>query len=74
MLLSVVPMSSILAVTGTVMANVDEEEDQAQTQASTSGSSGRFSIWCVLDLHAVGLLPVDLVWVPSKCMLDSIYC
>lgn len=45
MLLSVVPMSSILAVTGTVMANVDEEEDQAQTQASTSGSSGRLNIW-----------------------------
>ncbi|DBB12911.1 TPA: hypothetical protein ACH3X3_005665 [Trebouxia sp. C0006] len=39
MLLSVVPMSSILAVSDTVMADVDEEEDAAQPQASTSGSS-----------------------------------
>ncbi len=44
MLLSVVPMSSILAVSDTVMADVDEEEDAAQPQASTSGSSGELAV------------------------------
>ena len=44
MLLSVVPMSSILAVSDTVMADVDEEEDTAQPQASTSGSSGELAV------------------------------
>ncbi|KAA6423490.1 MAG: E3 ubiquitin- ligase UPL6 [Trebouxia sp. A1-2] len=43
MLLSVVPMSSILAVSDTVMADVDEEEDAAQPQASTSGSTEMLS-------------------------------
>ena len=39
-LLLVVPMNSILAVSDTVMANVDEEEDM-QPEASTSGISGQ---------------------------------
>ncbi|DBA78986.1 TPA: hypothetical protein ACH3X1_008854 [Trebouxia sp. C0004] len=43
MLLCVVPMSSILAVSDTVMADVDEDQDAAQPQASTSGSSETLS-------------------------------
>ena len=45
-LLLVVPMNSILAVSDTVMANVDEEEGDMQPEASTSGMSGQF------DLHS----------------------
>ncbi len=41
MLLLVVPMHSILAVSETVMADVDEEEEEAQPEASTSGVSGK---------------------------------
>ncbi|KAL3150396.1 hypothetical protein ABBQ32_000234 [Trebouxia sp. C0010 RCD-2024] len=39
-LLLVVPMNSILAVSDTVMANVDEEDEDMQPEASTSGTSG----------------------------------
>ena len=40
-LLLVVPMNSILPVSHTVMANVDEEEEGMQPEASTSGISGQ---------------------------------
>lgn len=40
-LLLVVPMNSILAVSDTVMANVDEEDEDMQPEASTSGTSGQ---------------------------------
>ena len=40
-LLLVVPMNSILAVSDTVMANVDEEDEGMQPEASTSGISGQ---------------------------------
>lgn len=40
-LLLLVPMNSILAVSDTVMANVDEEEEDMQPEASTSGISGQ---------------------------------
>ena len=59
MLLSVVPMSSILAVSDTVMADVDEEEDAAQPQASTSGSSGELAM-CLCVQHSPR---VQLTWV-----------
>lgn len=56
MLLQVVPMNSILAVSDTVMADVDEE-DEVQPAASTSGSSG-------------GLL--GLIWFQSVLISDHI--
>lgn len=40
-LLLVVPMNSILAVSDTVMAHVDEEDEDMQPEASSSGASGQ---------------------------------
>lgn len=40
-LLLVVPMNSLLPVSDTVMADVDEDEDSMQAEASTSGTSGQ---------------------------------
>ncbi len=61
MLLSVVPMSSILAVSDTVMADVDEEEDAAQPQASTSGSSGELALCLCIQPSPRGHL--TWIWV-----------
>ena len=46
-LLLVVPMNSILAVSDTVMANVDEEDEDMQPEASTSGTSGQCRCACM---------------------------
>ena len=40
-LLLIVPMNSLLPVSDTVMADVDEDEDSMQAEASTSGTSGQ---------------------------------
>ena len=41
MLLVVVPMNSILVVSDTVMADVDDEDEKRQLEASTSGQCGK---------------------------------
>ena len=58
-LLLVVPMNSILAVSDTVMANVDEEEEDMQPEASTSGNSGH----CRFGLHGITVLMIAQVYV-----------
>ena len=52
MLLAVVPLSSILAVSDTVMADLDEEEANAQPSTSTSGV---FPSLCITCDRSVGL-------------------
>lgn len=46
-LLVVVPMNSILAVSDTVMAHVDEEDEDMQPEASSSGVSGQCCLPCM---------------------------
>ncbi len=71
MLLSVVPMSSILAVSDTVMAEVEEEEEAAQPQASTSGSSGELAVW--LRIQHSPRVHLTWTWVWFPCLRNKLH-